>query len=152
LKRKTKTVLAKAHDAAIIRLVNTSTHNTSATRDAGQKTQITVRDATGNRIGPGDPDYDMMKAKQESRERRAAAHLGLLTTPAHTLKSLLALTGHHCQPYGGGFQVFHEPGATGGDPRYWSLADAHVVGLLSGPSLHIITKATVAALAGKGDK
>ena len=71
-------------ESAILRLVNTSTTTTSAARDAGQKTQIIVRDATGNRIGPGDPDYDMMKAKQESRERRAAAHLGLLAKPAHT--------------------------------------------------------------------
>ena len=71
----------------------------------------------------------------------------------HTLKGLLSITGHYCQQYGGGVQVFHEPGATTGDPRYWSLADAHVVGLLSGPSLHIITKATPsAARAGKGDK
>ncbi len=64
----------------------------------------------------------------------------------HTLKSLLSLTGHHCQPYGGGLQVFHEPGATEGDPRYWSLTDAHVVGLLSGPSLHIVTTETVACV------
>ena len=64
--------------------MNTSTKQTNAARDAGQKTQITVRDRTGNIISPGDPDYDMMKAKQESRERRAAAHIGLLATPAHT--------------------------------------------------------------------
>ena len=64
--------------------MNTSTTQTNAARDAGQRTQITVRDRTGNIISPGDPDYDMMKAKQESRERRAAAHIGLLTTPAHT--------------------------------------------------------------------
>ena len=64
--------------------MNTSTTNNSAARDAGQRTQITVRDRTGNIISPGDPDYDMMKAKQESRERRAAAHIGLLATPAHT--------------------------------------------------------------------
>jgi|LakMenEpi03Aug12_release.lakeMendotaPanAssembly.Ray.scaffolds.fasta_scaffold29871_6 hypothetical protein len=73
------------------------------------------------------------------------------TASRHTLKSLLSFTGHHCQPYGEGFQVFHEPGATTGDARYWSLTDAHVVGLLSGPSLHIIAAAR-AALAGKGAK
>ena len=64
--------------------MNTSTIKTDAARDAGQRTQITVRDRTGNIISPGDPDYDMMKAKQESRERRACAHIGLLATPAHT--------------------------------------------------------------------
>ena len=76
------------------------------------------------------------------------------SSPTHTLKSLLALTGHYYQPFAGGFQVFHRPGATTGDPRYWSLTDAHVVGLLSGPSLHIVTTDTAArkALAGKGDK
>ena len=64
--------------------MNTSTTQTNAARDAGQRTQITVRDRTGNIISPGDPDYDMMKAKQESRERRACAHIGLLATPTHT--------------------------------------------------------------------
>ena len=81
-KRKTKIVLARAIDAARFPLVNTPNANNSAARDAGQRTQITVRDRTGNIISPGDPDYDMMKAKQESRERRACAHIGLLATPA----------------------------------------------------------------------
>ena len=69
-------------ESANLPLVNTSTTQTNAARDAGQRTQITVRDRTGNIISPGDPDYDMMKAKQESRERRACAHIGLLATPA----------------------------------------------------------------------
>ena len=74
----------------------------------------------------------------------APATSGALKPGTHTLKSLLALTGHYYQPYGGGFQVFYQPGATTGDPRYWSLTDAHVVGLLSGPSLHIVTTDTAA--------
>lgn len=77
-----------------------------------------------------------------TKQTNAARDTGQRT---HTLKSLLALTGHHCQPYGGGFQVFYQPGATTGDTRYWSLTDAHVAGLLSGPSLHIVTTDTAAA-------
>ena len=75
----------------------------------------------------------------------APATSGALKPGTHTLKSLLALTGHYYQPFAGGFQVFHRPGATTGDPRYWSLTDAHVVGLLSGPSLHIVTTDAAAA-------
>jgi len=55
------------------------------------------------------------------------------------LADLLKQTGHYSQPYpGGGIQVFHQPGTTGGDRRYWHLKDAHVVGTLSGPSIHVM--------------
>jgi hypothetical protein len=122
--------LAKARDAAKVRLVNTSTHTNSAARDAGHPL---------NRL------RHHITAAVERGDAIAIVERPATTSERHTLKGLLSITGHHCQPYGGGVQVFHEPGATEGDPRYWSLADAHVVGTLSGPSLHIVTTETVAA-------
>ncbi len=150
--------------AAKVRLVNKSNTTTNAARDAGHPLNRLRHRVTGA-IERGDAiaivERTTPSAYNRARANCACRHHAFPcekcetlkdTARRHTLKGLLSITGHHCQPYGGGFQVFHEPGATTGDSRYWSLTDAHVVGLLSGPSLHIITKASMLAIAGKGDK
>lgn len=60
----------------------------------------------------------------------------------HTFWSLIERLGCHVEPYpGGGAQVFIGRADVAQPDLYrefWNLSDAHVVGTLSGPSLHVI--------------